>query len=108
MELILFTEDRIQTSFVDQLDIDSLKSLFGDKMFDVIVDDGLHHVSSNMNTLLEALSHINVDGYIVIEDIIKTENWHVIDFVVSKIPGFETKLIDLGTNVYIYLVKRVS
>ena len=105
---ILFTEDRIQTSFVDQLDTESLKSLFGDRMFDLIVDDGLHHVSSNMNTLLEAISHINIDGYIVIEDIINTENWYVIDFVVSKIPGFETKLIDLGTNVYIYLVKRMS
>jgi len=105
---ILFTEDRIQTSHVDQLDIDSLKSLFGDKMFDIIVDDGLHHISSNMNTLLEALSHINVDGYIVIEDIIITDNWHVVDFAVSRIPGFQTQLINLNTGSYIYLIKRIS
>ena len=77
-------------------------------MFYIIIDDGLHHISSNMNTLLEALDHIKIGGYIVIEDIINTDNWHVIDFTVSRIPGFETKLIDFESGSYIYLVKRIQ
>lgn len=105
---VLFTEDRIETFFVDQLDTMSLNSLFENRMFDIIIDDGLHHISSNMNTLLVALDHINLDGYIVIEDIVFSENWHVIDFVVSRIPGFETKLVDCGTSSYIYLIKRIK
>ena len=104
----LFTEERIETFFVDQLDTDSLKSLFEGRMFDVIIDDGLHHISSNMNTLLEALDHVNVGGYIIIEDVIVTENWHVVDFVVSRIPGLETKLVHFGTGAYMYYVKKVS
>ena len=105
---ILFSDDRIETFFVDQLDIESLKTLFKNRMFDIIIDDGLHHISSNMNTLLEALDHVKIGGYIVIEDIINTDNWHVIDFTVSRIPGFETKLIDFESGSYIYLVKRIS
>jgi len=104
---ILFTEDRIETFFVDQLDITSLNSLFENRMFDIIIDDGFHHISSNMNTLLIALDHINLDGYIIIEDIIFSENWHVIDFVVSRIHGFETKLVNCGTSVYMYVIKRI-
>jgi len=104
----LFTEDRIETFFVDQLDEKSLKDLFEGRMFDVIIDDGLHHIGSNMNTLLEALDHVNIGGYIIIEDIVIADNWHVIDFVVSRIPGLETKLVNFGTGACIYLVKNVS
>ena len=104
----LFTEDRIETSFVDQLDEQSIKKLFEDRMFDIIIDDGLHHIGSNMNTLLVALDHVNIGGYIVIEDIIILDNWHVIDFVVSRIAGLETKLINFGTGSYIYLIKNIS
>lgn len=103
----LFTEDRIETFFVDQLDNDSLKTLFEGRMFDIIIDDGLHHISSNMNTLLVALDHVHVGGYIIIEDIIVVDNWHVVDFVVSKIPGLETKLVHFGTGVYMYCVHKL-
>jgi hypothetical protein len=104
---ILFNEERIETFHVDQLDTSSLKNLFEGRMFDIIIDDGLHHISSNMNTLIESLDHVNIGGYILIEDIIIVDNWHVVDFAVSKIPGFETKLVHFGTGSYIYCVKRV-
>jgi hypothetical protein len=104
---ILFTEDRIETFHVDQLDSDSLHTLFGDRMFDIIIDDGLHHISSNMNTLLEAIDHINVNGYIFIEDIVIVDNWYVVDFIVSKIPGLETKIIECD-GIYVYLIKKLG
>jgi hypothetical protein len=102
----LFTEDRIETFFVDQLDKASLKSLFDGRMFDVIIDDGLHHVTSNMNTLLAALDHVKVGGHLIIEDVVIPENWHVIDFVVSRIPGLETRLVHFGTGAYLYCVHK--
>jgi hypothetical protein len=104
---ILFQEDRIETSYVDQLDCSSLRELFKNRMFDIIIDDGLHHLSSNLNTLIEALDHVNVGGYIVIEDISIPDNWLLIDFVVSRIPNLETKLIDFDSGSYIYLIKKL-
>ena len=44
---ILFNEDRINTYFVDQLDSETIKSMWnniGLKDFDIIIDDGLHEV----------------------------------------------------------------
>jgi hypothetical protein len=69
---ILFHEDRIRTSFVDQTDsstFDEMVKTLGATKFDLIVDDGLHSVESNMNTLLFALSALEDDGWLVIEDI---------------------------------------
>ena len=105
---ILFTEERIETFFVDQSDIESLNSLFKNRMFDIIIDDGLHHISSNMNTLLATLEHVNIDGYIIIEDIDFVDIWYAVDFIMSQIPKFETKIIDCknGKCPYIYLIKR--
>ena len=75
---------------------------------DIIIDDGLHHISSNMNTLLATLEHVNIDGYIIIEDIDFVDIWYAVDFIMSQIPKFETKIIDCknGKCPYIYLIKR--
>jgi len=69
---ILFTEERIVTAAVDQLDLPSFDRMcesFDDQVFDIIIDDGLHAVSANMGTLIFGLSHISEGGVIVIEDI---------------------------------------
>jgi hypothetical protein len=69
---ILFEEDRITTSWVDQTDRDSLarlRSSMGDKRFDLIIDDGLHLPHANINTLDALLPLLSEDGIFVIEDI---------------------------------------
>jgi len=68
----LFIEDRIRTARVDQLDQSSFATMaatLGCDQFDLIIDDGLHSVEANINTLRFALSHIRPGGWVVIEDI---------------------------------------
>ena len=68
----LFTEDRIRTARVDQLDQSSFAMMtetLGCDQFDLIIDDGLHSVEANINTLRFALSSIRPGGWVVIEDI---------------------------------------
>lgn len=51
----LFTEDRIKTFYVNQLEFNSfneLNSKCGNKKFDIIIDDGLHSITVNLNTIL--------------------------------------------------------
>jgi len=71
---ILFNEERITTSWVDQLDPESLRQLpkqFIINEFDLIIDDGLHLTEANINTLLFAMEVVRIGGFIVIEDIPK-------------------------------------
>ena len=68
---ILFEEDRIFTTKLDQLSLDSfeeLKITYGGN-FDLIIDDGLHSVLANINTINYAIFQLKNGGYIVIEDV---------------------------------------
>jgi hypothetical protein len=101
---ILINEDRINTQYVDQLDLDTLNNLFTDKTFDVIIDDGLHHIGANLNTLRFALSRVNKGGYIIIEDIAIPENWKIVDHVLSTYDNVsETYFVNFG-HVSLYVI----
>jgi hypothetical protein len=68
----LFTEERIQTFYVDQLDTSSFAALYascGGEDFDFILDDGLHSICANLNTLLWGLGHLKKGGFLCVEDI---------------------------------------
>lgn len=69
---ILFTEERIETHFVDQTQPATLRELavrFEPHSFDVIIDDGLHVPVANINTVFFALGLLKDDGVLVVEDI---------------------------------------
>jgi hypothetical protein len=68
---VLFQEQRIQTFFIDQTDEstwDDLGKQVPDR-FDLIIDDGLHAIDANIQTLIFGLKHVKPKGWIVIEDI---------------------------------------
>ena len=70
---ILFTETRIKTAFVDQLRPETFVVMcqdLGQDKFDLIVDDGLHSVYANINTLAFALNHLRSGGFVFVEDIV--------------------------------------
>jgi hypothetical protein len=71
-ERILFTEERIQTFQLDQLSDESwgnfLKQV-GDQKFDLIIDDGLHSPSANLNTIKFLINYVAVNGFLIIEDV---------------------------------------
>lgn len=69
---VLFEEERIKTFFIDQLDpkvLEDVKQSFGDKKFDLIIDDGLHLPDANLNVVFFALDLLSENGILVIEDI---------------------------------------
>ena len=67
---ILFEEPGITTHFVDQLDTNSLRHFFSEAgLFDLFIEDGLHELDANLNTLCTALEFVKEGAWIVIEDI---------------------------------------
>lgn len=68
---ILFTEERISTFFLNQTDKQSLKEQISDvdRVYDLIVDDGLHYFSVNWFVTKEIISKLSQDGFYIIEDI---------------------------------------
>ena len=103
----LFTEDRIDTYFVDQLSPSSLADLFGTQKFDLIIDDRLHTPEANLNTLVAALPHLTKGGSIVIEDLAPTavEYWKIAASLLHS--QFESKLVHTGSLNMVFAVKQV-
>lgn len=107
---ILFTEDRIETFFVDQLNNESLE-LLGQQIpddLDLIIDDGMHSPLSCLNTLSFAISRINIGGWIIIEDIAKAAIpfWQVISALMPK--NFEQHFADDGRISCVYAAKKID
>ena len=106
---ILFNCDRIQTYYVDQLDFLSFYNFSiqtNNICYDMIIDDGLHSIGANFNTLLFALDRLNNNGWIVIEDIHIIENWKSIDFILSSNPIYKTYIIK-AKGGYLYVVHKI-
>ena len=106
---ILFNEERINTCYVDQLDIktfDNIKNTFGNIKYDLIIDDGLHSIGANLNTLLFALNNIKINGWIVIEDIHIPDNWFSIKYILSKNKNISTNFIK-AENGHLFVLQRI-
>ena len=104
---ILFEEDGIKTMKVDQLDKNELDDLFNGVSFDFAVIDGLHHITSDVNSIISLISRMNVGSKLIIEDIAIFENWKIVDFILSKIDGVTTEFItDDESTIYIYVISK--
>ena len=71
-ERILFTEERIKTYQVDQLDRRSVEKFWVDSgldAVDIIIDDGLHTYTAGISLFEAAFSKLTADGIYVIEDV---------------------------------------
>jgi hypothetical protein len=71
---ILFTGDRIETFYCDQLDADTIRDLWSQpslrEEMDIIIDDGLHTLEANVSFMNESLQHLRPGGIYVVEDIL--------------------------------------
>ena len=113
---ILYQEERIKTTWVDQLDRKALNNMLvnldltpGDGLH-LIIDDGLHMLPPNMNVLLFALHNIRKGGWIVIEDIMPkmVKIWtEYIDAILRTNPAYQTALVTSNDRAYCYLVQRL-
>jgi len=78
---ILFSDDRIETFYCDQLDADAIRSLWSEpalrEPFDLIIDDGLHTFAGNRSFLEHSIAHLRPGGLYIVEDITRTalDDW---------------------------------
>lgn len=106
---VLFEEDRIKTFFVDQTDVSTFEDLYTkipDK-FDLMIDDGLHSMSANLNSLKFFMSKVKIGGHIVIEDI-KSNNleiWKVVNQLI--LPEYSSAIVKTK-SAYVFIAKRHS
>jgi len=104
---VLFSEERIQTFFVDQCSSSSLhalgKQIGGD--FDLMIDDGLHAPHANLWTLNFFLSRLGVGGFAVIEDIKDEASpiWRLAQLVIPQ--EFSSALVSTGSS-NMFVVRR--
>ena len=106
-EEILFEEENIKTSKVDQLVKSEIDNLFSDVSFDFVVIDGLHHITSDVNSILSLINRMKKGSKLIIEDITIFDNWKVVDFILSKVDGLTTEfIVDNDSNVYIYVLSK--
>lgn len=99
---ILFSEDRIQTFYCDQLDSKAIHDLWAQPTMqgemDIIIDDGLHRFPANASFLAGSLEHLRTGGVYVVEDIrgVEMELWHShLPEYVSQYPNFDFALLEL-------------
>ena len=101
---ILFSSERINTYFVDQLDTLSINEMWrnvGVDNFDIIIDDGMHSLTAGYNFFLNSFSKLKKDGVYIIEDV------HVSYLVglVKKLNKYKPKIItSTKKNVDDYLL----
>ena len=92
---ILFKDKRINTYYVDQTNLMSLKNLYKKigSNFDLIIDDGLHASYANINVIISSLKFLKKKGFLIIEDIpFKTiPIWEVVIDILDK--KYESHLI---------------
>ena len=94
---ILFEEDRIKTFFVDQLNTNSIKSMWKNinvENFDIIIDDGLHEPEANLKFFFNSFSKIKKNGVYIIEDV----NNQNIDYLQNALKDYDTEIVTLSNK----------
>jgi len=69
---ILFTENRIQTDFIDQTNPNDIKAFFAKfnkNTFDIMIDDGLHTFEAATTLLENSIEYLKDNGLYIIEDL---------------------------------------
>ena len=71
-EKCLFTEDRINTGYIDQLSPDAIKNFFSHAKvsnFDIMIDDGLHEPEAAITLFQNSIEFLDPKGLYIIEDL---------------------------------------
>ena len=106
---ILFSKDNIKCFYIDQKDYRTYTSLLesiGDSQLDLIIDDGLHTQSTNLNTLYFAIKNLSLGGYLIIEDIPEyaIELWEIASNLIDD--KFHTEIIKTR-HFYVFILKKL-
>lgn len=84
-ENTMFEEERIQTFCSSSFDKENMdRILSGLDEFDLIVDDGLHNMDANLNTLEIVFPYLKNGGIYVIEDVNQHDDWYIDELLKDK------------------------
>ena len=76
---ILFNTDKIKTFYCDQTNSEIIKKMWDEPAlqdnFDIIIEDGLHKFDANVCFFENSIHKLKPNGYFIIEDIIKSEEY---------------------------------
>jgi len=84
---ILFTEERIKTFWVDQLNPRSIQDLcfsIGISDFDIIIDDGLHSFESGTTLFSGLINYLSSNGIYIIEDVSRYDLLRFQDYFINS------------------------
>ena len=110
---ILFSENRIKTSWVDQNNKESIIDMyknFGVEKFDIMIDDGCHRYNETINFFENSIDKLSSDGIYIIEDIAQSQRKNFLNYF--KNTNYKVKVVNfhrpnnyLGSNCLITLRK---
>jgi cephalosporin hydroxylase len=74
----MFEEDRIKTYCSNSMDKDTMDNILSKlPQFDMAVDDGLHTMEANLETLKIVFPYLKNGGIYVIEDVNQERDWYI-------------------------------
>lgn len=105
------TDERISCDWVDQTNYESVRkigSLAPPQGIDLIIDDGLHSLNANLNSLAGLLPFLSSEGWMIIEDIDSRLNsiWGLICAWLDQV-GYRAYLLDMK-DASVVAVRRDS
>ena len=78
----MFKEERIKTFCSSSFDEKNMNKILSKlEKFDLIIDDGLHTMEANLNTLQIAFPYLKDGGKYVIEDVNQYDDWFIDDLL---------------------------
>jgi hypothetical protein len=103
---VLFTEERIQTFYCDQLDSTVIRDLWREPALlegmDILIEDGLHEFPANISFLAGSLEHVRPGGIYVIEDIKgkEIEMWRQqLSIYATQYPKYDFAFVELPSSI---------
>lgn len=94
---ILFEENRIKTFYVNQLDTNSIMSMWDTinlENFDIIIDDGLHEPKANFNFFINSFHKLKKNGVYIIEDV----SYKNIKILKNKLENYDVDIVTLSSK----------
>tara|TARA_Y100000389_G_C17447994_1_gene512830 strand:- start:1668 stop:2465 length:798 start_codon:yes stop_codon:yes gene_type:complete len=104
---ILFQENNISTFYLDQNQLSTYDNpIIENKKFDLIIDDGVHMQSANLNSLLFSLERLTNNGVLVVEDIPHSalDTWKIVINLIRE--PFSMRIIKCIDNYVITVSKN--
>lgn len=94
---ILFEENRIKTFYVNQLDTNSIKTMWDTinlENFDIIIDDGLHEPKANFNFFINSFHKLKKNGVYIIEDV----SYKNIKILKNNLENYDVDIVTLSSK----------